>query len=127
MKINNEILQQEKQYLAHLEKSRHALREEARKCFALAEGLRQTLSRDFSEYIGKRVKVTCRSKHVKERNVDSCVCYFEGFVVESDWNTPSSPVIRLNLFKIKKDGTESKMKFHLPYYTEEILEIELAE
>jgi hypothetical protein len=127
MKIKSEIIEQEKTYLEEIEKKRLELNQEARNCFQTARDIVESMNIEWAEYIGKRVKITCNNRFAKVYSTDTHVCYFEGFMVESKGWYPSVPTIRPALFKEKKDGSESKMKYHLPYTLDEIIEIELAE
>lgn len=127
MKIKSEIIEQEKAYLEELEKKRLELNQVARNCFQTARDTVEFMNIEWAEYTGKRVKITCKDRFAKGYNTDTHVCYFEGFMVESKGMYPSAPTIRPALFKEKNDGSESKMKYHLPFTLDEIIEIELAE
>ena len=127
MKINSKFIEQEKAYRKHLENLKEQLIQETRNCFQTAKDIVDKMNIELAEYIGKRVKITCKNKSYHIDKADTHICYFEGFAVESEGIFLSIPTIRPALLKEKKDGTESKMKYHLPYYTEEIVEIELAE
>lgn len=127
MKIKTEIIEQEKTYLEELEKKRQELNQVARNCFQTARDTVESMNIEWAEYTGKRVKITCKNRFVKGYDTETHVCYFEGFMVESKGLYPSAPTIRPALFKEKKDGGESKMKYHLPFTLDEIIEIELAE
>ena len=95
MKFDIKILEREKAYRNKIERARNELDEVARNSFSAAKGIVAEMNATWSEYIGKRVKITA---------------------IDSN-----------SLFNIKKDGGKSKMRFHFPYYTEEIVEIEAAE
>lgn len=128
MKINPEIIKEEKAYLEEIEKRKQELNQYSRNCFQTARDTVESMNIEWAEYCGKLVKITCKKKEYnKADKIDTHVCYFEGFMVDYTGYYPSSPVIRPVLLKPKKDGSESKLKYHLPYHTDEILEIELAE
>lgn len=127
MKFNVEILEREKEYLNEIDRARNELSEVARKASSAARGIVADMNAMWSEYIGKRVKITTIDSNSKKRDERTFVCYFDGFTVEAKFGYPTTPVIKPLLFNIKKDGGKSKTKFHFPYYTKEIVEIEVAE
>lgn len=127
MKFDIKILEREKAYRNKIERARNELDEVARNSFSAAKGIVAEMNATWSEYIGKRVKITAIDSNSKNHDEHTFVCYFDGFTVESNFGYPSTPAIRPLLFNIKKDGGKSKMRFHFPYYTEEIVEIEAAE
>lgn len=118
MKIKNEIIELEHQYQKEVENAYTAFRKVVREKTEEASNVVKQLNEDWSEFIGKRVKITCEDE-VTHNEVE---CYFDGFKVVMY----QQPQIRLNLHKIKKNGEKSLMDYHLKYYLDEIKNIEIA-
>jgi len=127
MKFDIKILEREKVYRNEIERARNELNEVASNSFSVAKGIVAEMNAMWSECIGKRVKITAIDSNSKNHDERTFVCYFDGFTVESNFGYPSTPAIRPLLFNIKKDGSKSKMRFHFPYYVEEIIEMEAVE
>lgn len=61
------------------------------------------LNEKYKDYIGKNVYLTLVDRNV--RPIEKEPCYFKGFVFDFGF-------LRLNVFKLKKDGMPSKIEMH---------------
>ncbi len=122
MKIKNELIELERQCREEVENAYGAFRKVVREKTEEVSNVVKQLNEDWSEFIGKRVKITCEDEIT--HNELEIECYFDGFKVETSYMY-QQPKIRLNLYKIKKNGEKSLMHYHLQYYFQEIKNIEI--
>ena len=125
MKINKIYLNQEKEVLERFEKAKSAYNEQKSQCCEDIVAIVERLNKEWADYIGKLVDITCQSKYRNDSQPKMYRCFFNGFVASYLYLDVSQ--VCLSLYETKKDGTQSKRRLHLGYYPDEIIDIELAE
>lgn len=128
MTLNKIYLNQVKEVLERLKKAKSAYYEQKDQCYKDIAAIVECLNKEWADYIGKLVVITCQSKHWNDSQPKAYRCFFDGFVAR--FETLDSYLdmaqVRLSLYEVKKDGTRSKRRFHLGYYPSEVIDIELA-
>lgn len=127
MIIDEKILEEEKGLLETIDNAKNALKNAVNETTEFYKSICASLNDKYAGFIGKKVSIHTLGGYINQKEGSVYEGWFYGFETRrASYYSPYRPEEpNIILFKSKKDGTESKLKYDIYESIKEITKIEL--